>query len=160
MTRVHKLHNKVKKDDDYGEDEIALRLGVLFRNMRMIPQPVCCFDAKNNRSIFWKLNDEYQGAPGTGFWHILLAPNYLGNAYKVLSNDFRSGWDKYDTVYKVAFCPFCGEKLPEVRKKEVLPTPMHKRDDGYCGTCKERSDSCMCLPKEAAYEAVLKASKK
>lgn len=53
----------------------------------------------------------------------------------------------------ISFCPFCGQRLPEVEKIENPPQPIWTPDDGYCGTCHERNGlGCRCNPPECAWK--------
>ncbi len=169
MTRLHKMYHELDSMRDPShedqEDATAARLGLLHRAMRTIPQPVCCFEAKNQRAIFWRLDEDRYGegrVPTTGFWHILLAPNFLGYDHTVLSSFFRGRYDHEEKLFKIIVCPFCGEKMPKVRRKAELPSPILNWDpeNGYCKTCKDRCCNCTCFPPEAAYEPVPKPKKR
>jgi hypothetical protein len=60
-------------------------------------------------------------------------------------------WVMSKTGDEVAFCPFCGTKLPEVEKMEDPPQPLWDGDDDYCRTCGERNMCCECNPPWTAY---------
>lgn len=53
----------------------------------------------------------------------------------------------------VHFCPYCGVRLPGVKKK-ARPGRVTSCTDGgyYCATCDERLIVCRCKPPAAAYE--------
>lgn len=56
----------------------------------------------------------------------------------------------------VAFCPFCGTKVPEVRLRADPPVKICAvLDSGYyCATCEERLQGCRCDLPERLWERV------
>ncbi len=62
------------------------------------------------------------------------------------------GWFSRTALAK--HCPFCGQKLPELRIVDA-PGPVCTVTDGgyYCDTCGDRLDSCQCYPPEACFVA-------
>ncbi len=80
---------------------------------------------------------------------------------------FRDGWSERgsgggvpsvkDGVARsliIRFCPFCGDKLPDFRKKEKPPEHIIVENDGHCGGCGERYGygNCFCSLPESAWE--------
>ena len=63
-----------------------------------------------------------------------------------------------ETHQQIKFCPYCGEKLPEVRRKKKPPRGVYTDEDGgcHCGTCERRNMDCSCLPEVALFEVVRK----
>jgi len=58
-------------------------------------------------------------------------------------------------------CPYCGTKLPALRRKVVAPSPLCRTEDmSYCETCGDRLMGCKCWPVESAWEAVVKLPKR
>jgi len=49
-------------------------------------------------------------------------------------------------------CPFCGERLPAIRRKPRCPKVSTGTDGNYCDTCGKRNESCRCAPPWMAYE--------
>jgi len=64
------------------------------------------------------------------------------------------GQQRYDSwrpcSIEVTYCPYCGQKLPELQDVDP-PGPVVAVSDGgyYCDTCSERLDSCWCYPLES-----------
>ncbi len=58
----------------------------------------------------------------------------------------------YEPTPPVAFCPFCGTKLPTPVKK-AKPPKVGIWNDGYCEVCGERTMNCNCRVPEQAWEA-------
>lgn len=60
----------------------------------------------------------------------------------------------YPAFHDASFCPFCGQKLPEIKRREKPISPICKVTDGgyYCDTCGERLHACKCYPCEFAWE--------
>lgn len=59
--------------------------------------------------------------------------------------------EKAETAETVAsHCPFCGQKVPDVRLRANPPKRVCTIVDGgyYCNTCGERLDGCRCAPPE------------
>ncbi len=58
-------------------------------------------------------------------------------------------------VAAVSFCPFCGARVPGVRRRAELPPRVMVIVDGgyYCDTCGERLDACDCPSPETMWEA-------
>lgn len=60
------------------------------------------------------------------------------------------------TCEDASFCPHCGTNLPEIKLRNpvMLKKSIRRVIDGgyYCDTCKERLESCTCLPPEFAWE--------
>ena len=53
----------------------------------------------------------------------------------------------------VSFCPFCGVRLPDFRKKAEPPPHLAVGgNDHYCGGCGKRWDTCFCSLPESAWE--------
>jgi hypothetical protein len=55
-------------------------------------------------------------------------------------------------IVEIQHCPFCGQKLPELRIVDA-PGPVMTVTDGgyYCATCHERLNECECYPPEACW---------
>jgi len=66
------------------------------------------------------------------------------------------GFEEFNSLYDVEFCPHCGTKLPEVRLKTPAPKDVCiVSDGGYnCDTCKQRLRQCKCKSPEFLYEIV------
>ena len=69
---------------------------------------------------------------------------------------FSTRWERSDDVSaRVAFCPFCGTKVPPVRLRKDPPKKICVILDGgyYCATCEERLQACNCHLPERMWEA-------
>lgn len=100
--------------------------------------PDCCQRIKETKVIFLHyFNDEV----GDTIRYKEEKPEW---AITGRSNEFSC-----DTCYKIEFCPFCLEKLPEIIiNTKIKPEQLHDGDGYYCGSCKERVRECDCLPPE------------
>ncbi len=77
-------------------------------------------------------------------------------AWTIHAKTFVTRWEHSDEVSKVvAFCPFCGTKVPDVRLRTEGPEKICVvLDGGYrCNTCKERLVNCECSLPERLWEA-------
>lgn len=116
--------------------------------------PDCCETAQKLFTV--RLNYAYDDLSEDRFANAV--PRWrIDSPYELRERVSPSRWDA-DTANTPQFCPFCGTKLPEIRRvpPDQIPgklhTPMH--DGDYCGTCKERSRACTCLYPELAWETV------
>ena len=72
--------------------------------------------------------------------------------------EYKSEWQEIceysHPIGPIDFCPFCGEKLPEIQmKKRKYKKVMTMVDNGYyCDTCDERLMNCQCHPPEIMWE--------
>lgn len=69
---------------------------------------------------------------------------------------FSTRWERSDDVSaRVAFCPFCGARVPPVRLRKDPPKRICVVLDGgyYCATCEERLQACNCKLPERMWEA-------
>jgi hypothetical protein len=107
-----------------------------------LPLPTCCEAAKNYPTITFGVNSD----TGVGKWYAQL--------YRELTQylSLKEGW--WDNMPDPKFCPYCGTGLPNMVRKNPVPEDICTITDGgyYCDTCKERLQSCICLPPEAAFE--------
>lgn len=56
---------------------------------------------------------------------------------------------------KVLFCPHCGKRLPEIKRRKTDKPICVVIDGGYyCSTCRERLTECECYPPEYAWDSV------
>ncbi len=111
-----------------------------------LPHPQCCDLAKKH--IFpYRLID-------------MKTETILNDGVPVWKNAFNTGWDggEYHRVgLQIHFCPFCGVRLPALRKRANPPPHIIIEDDGHCGRCKERYGMvgyCFCSHPESAFEIV------
>ena len=63
--------------------------------------------------------------------------------------------DYYKQDLSISFCPFCGQKLPNIVRVDRPELKVHTDLDGgyYCGTCEERNRECECLPGVVLFDA-------
>jgi hypothetical protein len=105
------------------------------------PRPVCCE----------KIND-------VGDYAI-----YKGPPVQLRSHDWdretmleflSPHWVIREIGITIEFCPFCGDKLPEVELMDNPAQPLWTGDPdgGYCDTCTERNMCCECNPPWTAYK--------
>ncbi len=67
---------------------------------------------------------------------------------------------EFDGAVVVSFCPFCGEKTPDIEINTKIKKKIHDTDSGdYCDTCRERTMYCKCLPPEFRWKVVEKSEK-
>lgn len=130
-------------DDDYAEEEAeeaAFELG-RSRYISTVLSPSCCSLANAGRVVAAGPVDSDQYA---GEWAWFISPHdYM----------YRKPGPQLAWRFRVHFCPVCGTKLPEIRRKAVPPSPLFVPDKSecYCDTCEERPP-CSCYPPHAAYE--------
>ena len=62
----------------------------------------------------------------------------------------------YNSDLSIKFCPFCGQKLPEIIRVERPELKIHLDEDGgyYCRTCEERNMNCECYPEVVLFDAL------
>lgn len=106
----------------------------------LIPHPTCCEDAKH--LFAWCYTNDEGEVVGTPVWK--------QNFHQTFPLSRQP-----DTVFKaIHFCPFCGVKLPELRRKAEPPPKVCETDGYYCFVCEERADCCYCCPEIGAWEVV------
>lgn len=105
-----------------------------------IPRPSCCDDAF--KCVYFRAPSKFNDGAG---WYVSVNSDRLA---------FDERRDQITSSLRAEFCPFCGERLPEVRKMDDPPEPMMEPNEGktHCMTCGERI--CDCYPKAAGYEIV------
>lgn len=156
------LAEKKKALTDEEESRLYLLRDILHdrcrtAQMEAIPLPTCCEAARKFPTIAFFVDDGDGDSNKTeGRWvtatHDKLSTFARGKFY----GDHQSRW--YEDKPSPTHCPYCGEALPEMRRKAKRPRGMCRVEDGgyYCSTCKERLNCCLCLPPEAAFEPVPK----
>jgi hypothetical protein len=149
---------EIKKEIIYNEDDDDER----YSFWKFLLVPGCCRESIAARRPYLYLNfgrdtGEVEVVDdATPEWRV---PNLEWDLISKLA-DYDEEYDSIKAYEKtcvpVKFCPFCGKKVPEVRRKENPPAPVHSDADGgyYCGTCDERNMSCGCLPMTALFEVV------
>ena len=98
--------------------------------------PTCCANAREHPCVFLADTEN-----GTVYW---FAPMHESIAMDMLPTHRP----------RASFCPYCGEALPKMRRRAVLPGKVCVITDGgyYCDTCGKRLNACKCLPPAAAWE--------
>jgi hypothetical protein len=98
----------------------------------------CCDESKKHKVVKLQFNfeDSYSiDLPSTK------KPKWLSFGFRDFS------WGKHESYIEVNFCPFCGEKVPEIEINEkALKYMINDGDGNYCVTCGEREMCCECLP--------------
>lgn len=140
-TRLH----RARKEDHHEEEGETQELHDL-RNQEIeaeLPHPQCCDFAKKYlfpyRDVDWRRDEVLNG--GVPVW----------------KNSFPEKWDgeSMRAFLTILFCPFCGTKLPGLRKKANPPPHLMIENEGHCGNCGERYGRmgyCFCSLPESAYE--------
>lgn len=116
-----------------------------------LPRPQCCEALSDTGAIYLRRLLESDDKPeGPEKWERYKPRWRLSFSYQTALR-MR---ERSDSVTP-AFCPFCGERLPKVRRKANPPQPLCVIEDGgyCCSTCGE-DHRCVCYPPEAAYEVV------
>ncbi len=107
--------------------------------------PQCCDEAEKTKSIFLDFVDKKD--------------DVLHNKCKPVWSSFGIN-EKYNclTTFQVYYCPFCGQKVPEIELNDKIgKSKIYNSDTGdYCKTCGERSMSCECLPPEFRWKPINK----
>lgn len=117
---------------------------VIWRNGKPLPEwfgprPECCQTAT---TLMGKTSDHSRPYP-----YIYLSQRYSA------SKDCYVGealWWSGSVV--ITNCPFCGSELPQVITDNEAVGPIHQPNDGYCGSCNQRSHVCECRPPSAAFK--------
>jgi len=105
--------------------------------------PTCCEPARLHSPVYLCVKDD-----GEACW--------LASTHAVIHSEL--AMERPDVYYHLrpaaSFCPYCGERLPKMRKRAVPPEPLCRPDEEgfYCLTCRRRANECHCLPPEAAWE--------
>jgi len=102
-----------------------------------LPHPTCC--TRGGRYIFCVLQNSDE-------------PPRWEHKFRSTFDPKQSG----DEFLEIEFCPFCGTKLPELRKKAEPPPHVFDLEDEYqCSGCGGRH-LCICSYPESAWEIVPK----
>ena len=110
----------------------------------------CCDDSKKYKTPH--LSFDMSGRRGSSSEALLstLKPRWSVRARSTYDRDSSI---EFDENVEVRFCPFCGEKTPEIRPNTTIKKKIYDTDSGdYCETCGERSMCCKCLPAEFRWE--------
>lgn len=144
---------EIKKEtiviDDYGDETER------YSYWKFLLVPGCCEESIAARRPYLYLNfGEDMGEvevvdDATPEWKI---PDLEWDFIRSLADDFDPFKAYMRTLIPVKFCPFCGKKMPKVKRKENPPTPVHTDVGYHCGMCDERTMSCRCLPMTALFE--------
>jgi hypothetical protein len=121
--------------------------------------PNCCDAMRTSKAIMLRSSgDEDHGMSGRfnnpPHWQLMIAFNreFFGQIdYLILLEWFT------EAVNSPVCCPFCGEKLPEIRLKQLheMPKKVSTGTDGYyCSTCDKRNMECLCAPPWARWEVI------
>lgn len=131
-------------DPDEERELDKIRDSLQMARLASRPYPSCCEEAKRYRTVYLSVPDGAR--PRKATWR----PVFID--LNEDPNDRGSAW--YRAMPKAAFCTFCGAALPKMVRKADPPKPLCKIEDGgyYCSTCRERGQSCLCLPPSAAFE--------
>jgi hypothetical protein len=130
----------------------------IWESVRKTVRPTCCEAAQKYPVITFDIDTgfltnpkDYDSDKVDGDWRV--------HSSSELLKWFMDGTQRYYINRPPArFCPYCGEPLPKmVRKKEPPPPPVRRiiGDSGYCETCKERLQACICDPPEVAFEPLI-----
>jgi len=133
---------------DHHEEKIKTQALRQLRNEEIeaeLPRPQCCDLAKKH--IFpYRVID-------------MRTEDVLNGGVPVWQSSFNSTWaggDLSRVLLQITFCPFCGLKLPALRKKAKPPPHICQDGDFRCKGCGERFGMgyCWCSRAESAFEVV------
>lgn len=134
---------KAKKRDRYGEKK-ATQILQDQRNMEMeaeLPHPQCCLSARYvfpYQDLDRRTNVARNG--GKPEWRVTFNTQWHGGYAGT-----------FGVTLPIAFCPFCGTSLPDLRRK--LRPPPHLRVENAVDRCAQCCDSdCDCSYPESAWE--------
>jgi hypothetical protein len=133
----------------------------IWESIRKTIRPTCCEAAQKYPVITFEVDsgldtkfyvpDNYDSNTANGDWRV--------HSSSELLKWFSDGTVRYCLDRPPArFCPYCGEPLPKMVRSKIPPPPPVRRvigDSGYCATCKERLQSCICDPPEVAFEPLI-----
>lgn len=109
----------------------------------LTPTPACCKAAQRFPAIWFRVDfdDDTPSDTAPGRW-------VLSTNWELRPSDTRG------RPPEPVACPYCGEFLPTMRRKDPPPPGVCVVKDGgnYCVTCRERLDACLCDPPESAWE--------
>jgi len=116
-----------------------------------LPRPCCCKELSDTRAVYLRRHPQADTRPESPEKWERYKPEWrMSFSYHIALL-----WRDQGVSARALFCPFCGTRLPEVRRKADPPQPLCVIEDGgyRCSTCGEARD-CICYPPEAAYEIV------
>jgi len=151
IKRLKELREKDRTEDETCELE-ALEYEWGLEIFRRIPLPTCCKAAQMYPAVLFS-QSVYEGdsREKEGRWEAALSESMRRDMFRL------HGIDQFDWFRNrpaAEFCPFCGEKLPKMRRKKTFPEMTCVVTDGgyYCDTCQQRLSQCRCYPSEHAWE--------
>ena len=151
--------------DDYEYDDDGNEIEVTRVTRRMLVVPGCCEESIRALRPYLYLNfgpidtaEPENIDDAVPEWRVP-HHDYYEVTSKFIENEYDENYNNVSyeaTCVPVKFCPYCGTKMPKVRRKANPPTPVYSDADGgyYCGTCDERNRSCNCWPRTALFEVV------
>lgn len=120
--------------------------------------PECCEAMRASMAVVLTCDlleeDGMSGGFGEPHWHLRIHYNLemYGRIDSIIAGD-----RFYEAVGHPACCPFCSQKLPEIRLKPAnrIPKKICAGTDGYyCNTCNQRNMGCTCAPPWMRWEIV------
>lgn len=151
IIRLRTLDAKLEGKEDYTftleEAREYQRLAEL-RNQEIwdsMPRLQCCDAAKEYFPMRFSV---YGKEPGWRIQEYDELRRYYPDQDKIYSIEH------LDNEPHARFCPYCGAPVPKMRPrgKPIPGVSDWDSETGYCGTCAERDNYCVCLPSECAYE--------
>lgn len=149
IIKLKELEEKEENDELIGDDFYqidSLQIKRKLDGSKLIPTPKCCKTIQEYPVVWFCLNYNQDGKNSLevdGKWHITIPDNPR----------IKRSYDWYRDFPYPKFCPFCGEDLPKMRRKDPVPDYISvvKYDSDCCETCGENM-RCYCDPPEAAWE--------
>jgi hypothetical protein len=144
--RLHNL-SRMDRDSEIGW-EIDDLMDIAKDQIRHLhyyahPHSDCCEISKKVRLARYA-NDYFNPNP---CWQIFFNSGLVEEMYATSDRS-----DEISPYQNVLYCPYCGEKLPEMELVEFPKSvKIAKYGEDYCETCKERNMNCICLPPDFAY---------
>lgn len=145
---------------DYDVDDDGNEIEREYHSYSDVVVPGCCEASTKKFTITlgFKEGEMYDGydPDNKPVWvahsNYRLEDDILGmrREYVGLDAPYKERWP----VYYPEFCPFCGQKLPEIRKRANPPDAVWNGDDDYCDTCGERNMGCTCHHPTVLWEVV------
>ena len=133
--------NSYRVAESYDKHARVIEVGLV--ELKYAPRPGCC--EKSDSTHDWLTPDKP---------YLQLSACYYDSKEDKVR--YRPHWtiQAREVAIEIAFCPFCGTKLPAVRRLDNPAQPLWTPDPDYCGTCNERNRCCECNPPESAYVVV------
>jgi uncharacterized protein with PIN domain len=128
---------QIKKLSELDSDSYELFKLIRLRQDELDNQvitPECCHEIKTSKLIILSLDNYDDTTTSNARWVL--------NGHDLKAN------------YMPTFCPYCGTKLPKIKRKAHISEDICVITDGgyYCDTCQDRLNNCLCDLPQTAFE--------